>query len=388
MDEMTIKQSDSPAIQSMIRVVIAGTYPPPIGGISVHIKRLKQELDKLGVECIVYDLGASEYKNPGVVPMKTRVWLVNCLLSAFNKQIVHYHEGGWKQRAILSLISKLSLIKTVYTFHSLRDDMKSLGLLTRICIKLTLYFGDYFIAVSPEIHDKLTRLGASSEKIRIIPAFLPPRFEQSDFDAIGDYVWQFISEHFPIVTANAYRISFYQEEDLYGIDMCIKLCADLKHDFPTIGFVFCLPDIGDETYFQRLRNLLATEGLIDNFLFVTEQIAYYPILASADLFVRPTNTDGDAISIREALSLGTPVVCSDVVSRPDGVTLFKNRNTDDLLEKSRQILLSPAASRKDRSKKLVNSESSQAANASAIYRVYRELLEPEHPRVERLTERK
>jgi glycosyltransferase involved in cell wall biosynthesis len=46
------------------------------------------------------------------------------------------------------------------------------------------------------------------------------------------------------------------------------------------------------------------------------------IVAACDVFVRPTLADGDAISVREALALGRPVVASDVGARPAGVRLF------------------------------------------------------------------
>ena len=46
------------------------------------------------------------------------------------------------------------------------------------------------------------------------------------------------------------------------------------------------------------------------------------VVAAADLFVRPTLADGDAISVREALALGRPVVASAVGARPAEAALF------------------------------------------------------------------
>jgi glycosyltransferase involved in cell wall biosynthesis len=50
------------------------------------------------------------------------------------------------------------------------------------------------------------------------------------------------------------------------------------------------------------------------------------IVATSDLFVRPTLADGDAISVREALALGRPVVASDVGTRPRNVSTFPAGN--------------------------------------------------------------
>jgi glycosyltransferase involved in cell wall biosynthesis len=46
------------------------------------------------------------------------------------------------------------------------------------------------------------------------------------------------------------------------------------------------------------------------------------LLRAADVFVRPTRADGDAVSVREALALGRPVVASDAAARPEGTLCF------------------------------------------------------------------
>jgi hypothetical protein len=54
------------------------------------------------------------------------------------------------------------------------------------------------------------------------------------------------------------------------------------------------------------------------------------ILETSDLFLRATNTDGDATSLREALALDVPVAASDASPRPEGVVLFRKRDTRDM----------------------------------------------------------
>jgi glycosyltransferase involved in cell wall biosynthesis len=61
----------------------------------------------------------------------------------------------------------------------------------------------------------------------------------------------------------------------------------------------------------------------------------------ASVFVRPTFADGDAISVREALALGTPVVASDAAERPKGTFLFRTNDVDDLAEKLSEALVGP-----------------------------------------------
>jgi glycosyltransferase involved in cell wall biosynthesis len=111
--------------------------------------------------------------------------------------------------------------------------------------------------------------------------------------------------------------------------MCIDLCANLKQYYPEIGLVFCLPDIGDYEYFNKMKQNIIEKGIENNFLFITKQYQFYPILMKCDVFVRPTNTDGYGISIAEAIYFKVPAVASDVCLRPMGTILFENRDIND-----------------------------------------------------------
>jgi len=51
------------------------------------------------------------------------------------------------------------------------------------------------------------------------------------------------------------------------------------------------------------------------------------LMAASDVFVRATLEDGDSVSVREALSLGVPVVASSTAMRPAGAILFQTGNS-------------------------------------------------------------
>jgi glycosyltransferase involved in cell wall biosynthesis len=318
------------------RIALVGPYPPPIGGVSIHIKRLKQELDARDFGCTVYDIGASEDKgerNTISVP-DARTWLVRYFLSEKN-EIVHGHTGGWTDWRFPAslLLLKLRHRRVVFTIHSFRDGLERSGPFKRWLARQIFRFADMFIAVAPRIRDKLIAAGVPQSRVVVIPAFLPPRVVDEDVAAVPEFVWEFIRRHRPVITANAPFIAFYRKEDLYGIDMCVELCAALKQHQPDVGLVFCLPQIDNESYFQWLEQQIESKGISGNFLFVNEQVEFYPILAKADVFVRPTNSDGDAVSLREALHFGIPAVASDVVERPAGTMLFANRDAVDFRDK-------------------------------------------------------
>ena len=87
-----------------------------------------------------------------------------------------------------------------------------------------------------------------------------------------------------------------------------------------------------------MKQRIAEKCIENNFLFITEQYQFYPILMKSDVFVRPTNTDGDAVSLRAALYFKIPSVTSDAVPRPEGTILFKSRDINDFTSKVKDVL--------------------------------------------------
>ena len=121
--------------------------------------------------------------------------------------------------------------------------------------------------------------------------------------------------------------------------MCIELTAKLKNVYPNLGFVFALANEKVNTeYINKMHLRIKELNLEENFYFLTGQKELWPIFKKASLMIRPTNTDGDALSIREALYFKCPAIASDICDRPEGTILFKNRNLDDLCDKVKDVL--------------------------------------------------
>jgi len=340
-----------------MKIDIIGSYPPPYGGVSIHIKRLSDNLYKVGIKHTIYDTAALlntnmlQNKGDNIIPISSSIkWSLRYLLHN-SSDILHLNAGSsWKLRlftCLIGLIHRKKIIITIngnditwpYAISCLRKPDPSF--IARIITKLVIYslkHASFIICVNPDIRELVLSLGIKQNHTAVIPGFIPPLVKDKDIAQIPQNIWEFMEDHTPIIVANAFKTVFYNGQDLYGIDLCVDLCSKLKDIYPRLGFVFCISEIGDYDYFHKIEQIIEEKNLKEHFLFVTGNYQFYPILMKSQLFIRPTNTDGDALSLREALYFKVPSLASDVVSRPEGTILFKNRDINDLTQKVEGIL--------------------------------------------------
>jgi len=323
-----------------MKIALIGSYPPPYGGISVHIQRMKEHLQRRGIKCIIYDMSGTAKDEDNVVCITdSKKWLPKYFFFA-KEDVIHYHSTNWVIRVIIGFMSFLGK-KTVITIHgqSLSDSLKKGIWLRKKIIEFAVRHTSFVIADNKKIKDLLLSLGVKSEKVLLITPFIPPDVKEEDYKKVPKYVWNFMKSHKPIISANAFQINFYNGTDLYGLDIIVELVCRLKKYYQNIGIAICLPNIGDEKYFEKLKQQMKEKRVENNILFITEPLPeVYPIWKESDLFVRPTCTDGDALSIREALHFKIPAITSDAVPRPEGVILFKNRDAQDFITTTKNVL--------------------------------------------------
>lgn len=321
-----------------MEIALVGPYPKPYGGISVHVKRLKERLKKNGITCTVYDDSGVRKEEDNIIPIKRGKILLLTPLLHIKESIIHLHTYNSKLIGLLSILSLIRKKIVIVTVHSFKYSSGKFNFWCKLVFWLAAKAGIYFITVGPEIKEKITCLNIKSENIEVIPSFISPPMREKEIAEIPKDVWDFINNHTPVISANAFMISFYRGEDLYGIDMCVDLCAELKKTFSRVGFIFCLPEIGNYAYFHKMKQKVVNRSVENNFLFVTQPYQFYPILMKSDIFVRPTNVDGYGVSLAEAIYLNVPAIASDVCTRPEETILFKNRDLHDFTLKVRDVL--------------------------------------------------
>jgi hypothetical protein len=100
----------------------------------------------------------------------------------------------------------------------------------------------------------------------------------------------------------------------------------------------------------------------DYFLLLNQEISFVNLIAASDIVVRPTNTDGDALTIREGLFLGKTVIASDVVTRPEGTVLFTTRNNEDLKNKITSAINEVKLNTKNQTSNLISEDKNYYTN--------------------------
>ncbi|MFT7589750.1 MAG: glycosyltransferase involved in cell wall biosynthesis, partial [Limisphaerales bacterium] len=230
---------------------------------------------------------------------------------------------------IISFIKPFKIYLTNHNIWSIDKKYKWTGkLLAMIQSRLVKLL--YVNENTPERYKAAgIKMCENSEKIS---PFLPPNIEDGKniFEEYSFEIKSFVENKSPLLIANAHKIVFLEDTDLYGFDMCLASLEVLVSKYPNLGLIFAIGNVDEHSnYIQEKIERLKSKNLDDSFLLVFPQITIWPLIDEVDILLRPTCTDGSAISIDEALYLGTKVIASDVTSRQEGSILFKSRDQND-----------------------------------------------------------
>jgi glycogen synthase len=300
-------------------VLLVGPYPPPFGGISAHVERVARTILEHGLSVRVVNHFGGGRGDPLVADVLRRnPWRYWRVLRIADARIVHYHHSRFSTLLAASLALRRSSAATVATVHG-RELEPFLGSRIPGVARLTrraLRGFDVLIAVSVEVERSLQSIGPPVE---VIPAYLPVRDQDARLSPGAD---AFLRGGTNLLMA-VYRMSVdARGRTTYGLETAIAAFAALSPGRPDLRLaIFLASAPGRRRDTERLRQLI--DGVRDDDVRRRVGVFYGEPLAAAlplaAVYLRPTLTDGDAVSIREAIAAGVPVVASDVVRRPPGV---------------------------------------------------------------------
>jgi len=305
------------------KLLLIGPCPPPYGGVSNHIKRLAALLKN------DFDISfIDESRHRKTNAFNIRSFKLGAYMRLIKKSdIIHVHSGHYIFRLIHFLSSKILKKKIIYTVHSYAEKRK--GLIEK--------YIDRFIFKNST---KVVFVNEETFKIFLIPdaylkeAFLPPLLKDEECLPIDIMEWIKIKKAngYLVSCANASRLDLYNNEDLYGLDLCIEAAKLCKENNIKIAFLFIVSDLSGKLLISDYKKLIDEYNLEDVFFLHGGSISFARLIIESDVVLRPTNTEGDALTVREGLFFEKKVIASDIVSRPDNTYLFKSRNIISFVE--------------------------------------------------------
>lgn len=321
----------------MKRILLVSPFPPYIGGVSVSVQRLYDNLVKSGYEVVKFDtqLSVNSQFNHSSLKIVKFLSLPGFLLFHKHFDIIHFHVSNIMPKLYVSLWRFMFSRKTkfIITIHG------------QVTHTLNSKFGRYSLKHFDKIicvkkGDRQNMPDKLRSKTVEIPAFIPPVISGSS--KIPCQINFHDRSSFKMLL-NGFIINNDRFPDLYGFADAIRLLEQLRNRGKNAELVLIVlgfkPGKRATEYVKFLKNECRSRG-IERFVCWIEGVTMelWPLLRKVDVLLRPTKSDGDALSIREALYMKIPVIASNVVPRPSDTVVYDINSHTDFLEKTISVI--------------------------------------------------
>lgn len=325
------------------RIAIYATLPPPYGGVSVHVERLIGVAEEECIPVKLYDWRKSgntikNYTYAG--PTLSRIINVFYFLFKFKEPAIHFHNNGVSTLIPAIFIASFRGKHVFLTIHGekLIQEYKKCSVVRRFLLKKALSRCDHLFCVSSSIAKWAAALGCSFSSISLSPAFIKPTRDQISEENLSDEMKKFLRSHSPIIGTHGWFGSFVGGKHVYSFELIAEMAVQIRKKFPNCGIYTVVSGNYSEKHREDIFLKRQQNELDKDWMIIEEPFHAASLFSRSDLFIRPTITDGDSVSVRECLSLGVPVIASDAVFRPEGCVLFRNLDLSDLMEKAQEVL--------------------------------------------------
>lgn len=345
-----------------MRVLLLGPYPPPHGGVQTNLVGIRSFLLRHETPCAVINITRHRKAEADDVYYPEGAAQLMRLLSRLRYDVLHLHIGGMLTNRLLSLglvCAKWPGKKSVLTFHSggfpSSPEGQALGPSSFAAVVLRAFDG--VIGVNQQIVTFLHRLGVPQSRTRFISPYVSVA-NQPENGFLPKHLESFFVTHDPVV------ISVGLLEPEYDLPLQITALPRIRDRFPNTGLLL----IGSGSLEESLRSQIHSSPCSEHILLAGDvpHSATMEAVRRSGLMLRTTLYDGDALSVREALELGTPVIATDNGMRPAGVRLIPVSDLQGLLSGVDQAMLQPT--------KRPQIAKADEANLQAVFDFYQELL--------------
>lgn len=277
-------------------ILIIGTIPPPIGGVSIHISRLLQSLTQVKYPYNFFDLKRGTFLNFALLFTKSK--------------LIHLHTSNVYLRVLFTFISKLFGKKVILTIHG---NLGRFSNYKNYLDNLSVKFATIPVTINNQSFQKGKEL---NNRCMLISAFIPPLSEENLERELVEKISVLQKTHTGIFCTNAGTLSYDKDgNEIYQVILLIQIFRELKD----MALIVSDPS---GAYTRHIKS--SNEVITDNILFISQPHSFYEVAKLSDIFLRITTTDGDSLSVKEAIYLGKNVIATNVVDRPQGVIIVEN----------------------------------------------------------------
>ncbi|MEN4478575.1 glycosyltransferase [Mycolicibacterium cosmeticum] len=313
-----------------IVVALVGPFPPPYGGMAVYFSALEAGLRQDGMVPLRIPVPYAEvggrrrdlrrilvFARAALTVLRVRPDVVHCVTGSQPNllgNLLPLVAARITGRPGVLSIAGGEFATAVTGYRGAR----------RLLVRFILTRPQLALACTPEIAEALAAIGVQQSHMVTMSNALPLRLDPRADQELPAEVADFADNHAPLLASISGWYGLYGSQDL------IEAVRRLRPSNPNLGLVLMVKGGGDAGFRAGLLDVLARDELRDAVVVREDECAVFPILRRADAFVRTPHHEGDAISVREAMAVGTPVVASDVGFRPRGVVCYRAADVDDL----------------------------------------------------------
>ena len=353
--------------------------PPPYGGLSVHSERLRAMLERHGwqVEVAIspprLPPGAGRFR--AFVELGfyfARILRTPCTL-------VHDHFSTYSignrglavvaLHVILLLSLRLRRVPWVVSCGNgfLPDLLDGLPPWLRALYRWLYAGASFAIAKNERILAAFESLGLGS-RAQVIGTFLEPTRGLSGRPLSVELECYLVAHPVCAISAG------FRFEPLYHLDQVVRAVAYVRKAAPqrgiagNVGLIVLASHAEDPVGKSSFDVAVAETGLAGDVMVLRDIDNALDVVVRASVFVRATDVDGDANTVKEAMMLGVPVLATDLPGRPPGIDLIRRQELGSLGPRLLDTIVDRNPARIEANRKFIREDI--ANNTAAILAVY------------------
>lgn len=297
------------------RVALLGPWPPPFGGVQTHLVALRDGLRAAGATVGVFNITRHRGTPADDVYFPDGPADLLRQMRAFRPDVVHVHLGGELTSRLLALLVACRAVfgrRIVVTMHSggYPRSERARALTTMSAEGFVFRSLAHVIVVNRELKQLFERIGCRPERVtELIPTLGVPEPAKT----LPAQLDRFMADAAPLI------VTVGLLEDEYLLPLQLLAFGKFVAAYPQARFVIIGSGSRRDAIEAEIRAMPAgAQVLLSG---DTAHPVTVALIKRAAMLWRITAFDGDSVSVREAIAIGTPVLATDNGMRPPEVHL-------------------------------------------------------------------